>query len=149
MSSQADVQLALKYAPGTYMSTSLFFFFHSFIFYCLLDGFSLIVKYDSSAIANAWLAACCCSRKLVKSPFRENRCYFYQPVHGTCMSSLGLITHAEKRITLSPLLLDSVDRDRVCVLCLPQELDIVLLHPVKNFLCFKKTANAEQETRKG
>lgn len=65
------------------------------------------------------------------------------------MSNLGLITHAEKLITLSTFLLDSVDRDRACVLCLPQELGIVLLHPVKNFVCLKKTADAEPETRKG
>lgn len=36
------------------------------------------------------------------------------------MSNLGLITHAEKLITLSTLLLDSTDGDRVRDLCLPR-----------------------------
>lgn len=121
MSSQANVQLALKHAPGTYMSTFPFFI-HLFISHCLLDGFSLITKSDSRVIVNPELAVCCCTHELVNSPFRKNRCYFYQPVHGTRMSNLGLITHAEKLITLSTLLLDSVDRDRACVLCLPKSL---------------------------
>lgn len=65
------------------------------------------------------------------------------------MSNLGLITHAEKLITLSTLLLDSIDRDTVCDLCLPHKTGIVLLHPLPNFVCFKKAADVEQETRKG
>lgn len=65
------------------------------------------------------------------------------------MSNLGLITHAEKLITLSTLLLDSIDRDRVCDLCLPHKPGTVLLHPLPNFVCFKRAADVKQEARKG
>jgi len=65
------------------------------------------------------------------------------------MSNLGLITHAEKLITLSTLLLDSIDRDRVRDLCLLHEPGTVLLHSLPNFVCLKKAADAEQETREG
>lgn len=65
------------------------------------------------------------------------------------MSNLGPITHAEKLITLSTLLLDSTGRDRVCDLCLPHKPGIVLLHPLPNIVCFKRAADLEQETRKG
>lgn len=65
------------------------------------------------------------------------------------MSNLGLITHAEKLITLSTLFLGSIDRDRLCDLWLPHKPGIVLLHPLPNFVCFKVVADVEQETRKG
>lgn len=65
------------------------------------------------------------------------------------MSNLGLITHAEKLITLSTLLLDSTEGDRVRDLCLPHKPGIVLLHPLPSFVCLEKVAEAEQETWKG
>lgn len=57
------------------------------------------------------------------------------------MSNLGLITHAEKLIMLSTLLSDPVGRDRAGDLCLPHKPGTALLHPLPNFVCFKKAVD--------
>lgn len=61
------------------------------------------------------------------------------------MSNLGLITHAEKLITLSTLLSDSIVRDRIGDLCLPHKPGTVQLHQLPNFVCLKKAVNVESK----
>lgn len=118
-----------------------------YLFFCVC----LMVSALSQSMIAAYCSSIACSLLLcsqVNSSFRTNKCYFYQSIHGTHMSNLGLITHAEKLITLSTLLLDSIDRDRVGDLCLPHKPGAVLLHALPNSVCFKKMADMEQETRK-